>query len=163
MNGLLLEYVVVVAARGGFCSRLLLLLSFAPLEHRGHERGAAAGPVLGQHQVELVVDAHQLADARLHDVLEVRVVPEERAVDGDDHVAVVHLLEQRRDARGGHERGAAADHLADEAQRGAVLVRHRLRVHAHLLQAGSGAGVLAHGVGLDLAGVTSVERACQGG
>ncbi len=45
---------------------LLLLLSldasFPSLEHGRDQCGAAAGAVLGQHQVELVVDAHQLTD-----------------------------------------------------------------------------------------------------
>jgi len=45
------------------------------------ERRSSAGSVGGQHQVELVVDTHQLLDTRLHDVREVRVVPEDRAVD----------------------------------------------------------------------------------
>ena len=56
---------------------------------------------------------YYLADSGLHDVLEVRVVSEERAVDGDDDVLVVgHLLQQRRDPRGRHERRAPGHNLA---------------------------------------------------
>ena len=46
-----------------------------PLEHGGHESGAAARAVLGEKEVELVVDSHHLGDAALHHVLEVRVEP----------------------------------------------------------------------------------------
>ena len=58
-------------------SKRALLLSFvlSPLEHGCHQGGSSSGPVFGQHQVKLVVDAHQLADPALHHVLEVRVVP----------------------------------------------------------------------------------------
>ena len=56
------------------------------LEGCGHEGGPAAGPVFGEEEVELVVDAHELADARLHHVLEVGVVAEQGTVDGDHHV-----------------------------------------------------------------------------
>ena len=58
-------------------SKRALVLSFvlSPLEHGGHQGGSSSGPVFGQHQVKLVVDAHQLADPALHHVLEVRVVP----------------------------------------------------------------------------------------
>ena len=47
------------------------------LEGCGNEGGPAAGPVFGEEEVELVVDAHELADARLHHVLEVGVVAEQ--------------------------------------------------------------------------------------
>ena len=62
-----------------------------------------------------------LADARLHDVLEVRVVAEERSVDGDDDVLVVHLLQQRRDPRGGHERRPPGHHLAHVPEKGILI------------------------------------------
>ena len=46
------------------------------LEDGCDEGSATAGPVLGQHEVEFVVDAHELADTRLHHVLEVGMVSE---------------------------------------------------------------------------------------
>ncbi len=57
-----------------------------PVEHGGDEGGAPAGAVRGEHQVEPVVDAHELADAGAHDVGEVRVEAEHGTVDGHHHV-----------------------------------------------------------------------------
>ncbi len=54
----------------------------------------------------------------LHNILEMRMISEEGAVDGDHDVLVVHLLEQGSDARRGHERGAPRNHLADVSERG---------------------------------------------
>ena len=42
-------------------------------EASSNQGSSSSGAIGRQHQVELVVDAHQLADARLHDVGEVRM------------------------------------------------------------------------------------------
>ena len=66
-----------------------------------------------QSQRIIFFSDYYLADSGLHDVLEVGVVSEERAVDGDDDVLVVgHLLQQRRDPRGRHERRTPGYNLA---------------------------------------------------
>ena len=44
--------------------------------------------------------------------LEILSSPEQRSVDGDDDVLVVHLLEQGGDARAGHHARPADDALA---------------------------------------------------
>ena len=78
------------------------------LEDSRHQGRATAGPVLGQQEVELVVDAHHLRNSALHHILEVGVeprdfkklncrciisfLPEQGSVDGDDNIFVVHLL-----------------------------------------------------------------------
>ena len=85
------------------------------------------------------------------------MVPEDGPVDGDDHVAVVHLLEEGGDAGGGHEPCPPADGLHDVPERREVLLRGG--VDAQLGQHLSGAGVVAYRVGLDLGGVAAVEAA----
>ena len=64
----------------------VVLVSFSALEDGRDQGGPAAAPVLREHEVELVVDAHELADPGLHHVLEVGVVAEQGAVNGDHHV-----------------------------------------------------------------------------
>ena len=57
----------------------------------GNQGRASARAVGGEHQVELVVDTHQLLDPGLHDVGEVRVVSEDASVDGH-HLEIGHKL-----------------------------------------------------------------------
>ena len=52
-----------------------LLLIIVSLEDRGYKSCPTARAVLGEEEVELVVDAHHLGDSALHHVLEVRVEP----------------------------------------------------------------------------------------
>ena len=48
-------------------------------EEAGRDEGSSsAGSVCGKHQVELVVDPHQLTDPRFHDVRKVRVESKEK-------------------------------------------------------------------------------------
>jgi hypothetical protein len=51
-----------------------------PEETGSHEGSSSAGSVSGKHQVEVIVDAHQLTDAGLHDVRKVRVEPEKQII-----------------------------------------------------------------------------------
>ncbi len=51
-----------------------------PEETGSHEGRSSAGSVGGKHQVEVVVDAHQLTDPGLHDVRKVRVEPENQII-----------------------------------------------------------------------------------
>ena len=52
------------------------LLVLSSLQDGRHESSAAAGSVLGEEKVELVVDPHHLGYPALHHVLEVGVEPE---------------------------------------------------------------------------------------
>ena len=52
-----------------------LLLIIVSLKDGGYKSGPTARAVLGEEEVELVVDAHHLGDSALHHVLEVRVEP----------------------------------------------------------------------------------------
>lgn len=53
---------------------VLLRLLFITLQNCRDESCATTGAVLGQHEIELVVYTHQLANPGLHDVFKVRVV-----------------------------------------------------------------------------------------
>jgi len=93
-----------------------------PVEHSGHQPRASARSVSGQHEVKLVVNAHELADPALHYVGEVRVVPEDRPVNGDDNIMVVHFLEECRDACRHHEARTPRHALADIADSRAIII-----------------------------------------
>lgn len=82
-------------------------------EHGGDEGRSSSGSIRTQHQIELVICAHELGDPRLHNVGEMGVEPENGSVDGNDHVLVVHLLEQGSDSSRDHEAGATGHTFAD--------------------------------------------------
>ncbi len=46
-------------------------------EDSSDEGRPSTRPVCGEHEIELVVDAHQLLNPRFHDVREVRVITED--------------------------------------------------------------------------------------
>jgi hypothetical protein len=112
----------------------LLRIIFFALENCCNKSSTPTWPVFGQHEIELVVYTHQLANPGLHDVFEVRMVPEtievnhkvmcklwsinvlpeKGPVNGDDDILVVHFLEQGGDAGGSHEWGSTADAFANE-------------------------------------------------
>ena len=135
------------------------LRSDAALPHEDgcNEGGSPAATVGGEHQVELVVKAHELADAGAHDVGEVRVEPKDGAIDGHHHVVVVHLLEQGGNACRGHEGRPSGDALAHVAQGGAIVIGHI--IDPKVGQRRAAAGEVAHLVGLDLGDILGEEAA----
>ena len=76
-----------------------LFVSFLAVKDSGDEGSSSARTIGRQHQIEFVIDSHQLRYPRPHNVWEMRVISENRAVDGDYDVVVVHLFQQSRDAR----------------------------------------------------------------
>ena len=65
-----------------FCkSNFRLSVFISGFQYSRYEGCPSARSVCGEHEVKLVVDTHQLTDAGLHDVGEVRVITEDRPVD----------------------------------------------------------------------------------
>ena len=105
------------------------MVGISALEDRGNKRCTTARSILGQKQVKLKVDPHQLRDSALHHVFEMWVesgidqsyyirhvhiggLPEEGPVNGNDDILVVHLLEQGGDPGAGHHTSPSGDSLA---------------------------------------------------